>query len=148
MIQISGFLADNRILVALAKTSWLILAVWGFAPPHIKTMLSANAWLLMCVLTRGPTISLKYISVQLDLRGCLGQLVTFCWHIPIHRWIYLQKHSLEQCTNCKGAHADKWSAFFADFTPPFKLEVDMIIIIQQLNGLHESSLSHPFQGRI
>ena len=60
MILMSGFLADNRRLVTLARTSWLILAVWGFAPPCIKTVLFANAWLSTCGLKWGLTISSIY----------------------------------------------------------------------------------------
>ena len=140
MIQISGFLADNRRLVALARTSWLFLAVWGFAPPRIKTGLSANTWLLKCGLAWGLTISSVYFCAVRPSWNS-RPACNFCWHIPIHKWIYLQKHCLEQCTHRKGAHDDKWSAFFAHFKPSLKLEVNVLIIIQYLNGLLELSLS-------
>ena len=57
MILISGFLADNRRLVALSRMSWLILFVRGFTQPRIKTVLSTNAWLSTCGSTWGLTIS-------------------------------------------------------------------------------------------
>ena len=76
MIQISGLLADNRRLVALARTCWLFLAVWGFAPPRIKTVLSANAWLSMYGLTWGMTISSIYFCAVRP-SWIPGQLVIF-----------------------------------------------------------------------
>ena len=79
MILISGFLADNRRLVALARTSWLIVAVWGFVPPRIKTVLSANAWLSTCGLPWGLTISSIYLCAvrpSVDVKSSLQFLLT------------------------------------------------------------------------
>ena len=88
----------------------------SFAPPQIKALLSANTWLSTCGLTWGLTISSIYFCAVrppwMSRPAC-----NFCWHIPTYRLIYLQKHCLEQCTHRKGAHDDKWSTFFADFTP-------------------------------
>ena len=128
MIQISGLLADNRRLVALARTSWLFLSVRSFVPSRIKTVLSANAWLSKRGLTWGLTISSVYFCA-VRTSWVWRPACTFCWHMPENKWIYLQKYCLEQCTHRKSAHDDKWSAFLADFTPSLKLEVDMLIII-------------------
>ena len=79
-------------------------------------VLSATTWSLTCGYTWGRTISSKYLCAVRS--SWMSKPACNCyWHIPIHRWIYLQKHCFEQCTHSKGAHDDKWSAFFADFTP-------------------------------
>ena len=139
---IFGFLADiDRRLVALARTSWLILAVWDTARPRIKTVLFAKAWLSTCDLTWGLTISSIY-SCAVRPSWMSSPACNFCWHIPILRLISkVAEVLLEQCTYRKGPHDDKWLASFADFTPSLELEVDMLIIIQELNGLLELSLS-------
>ena len=126
MIQISGILADKRRLVAPVRTSWFTLA-----PPRIKAVLSAKAWVSTRGLTWGLTISSVYFCAVrpswMPRPAC-----NFCCHIFIHRWIYLQKHCLGQCPHRKGTHDDKWPAFFADLTPSLKLEVDMVISIQYI----------------
>ena len=110
MILISGFLADNRRLVALSRMSWLILAVRGFTPPRIKTVLSTNAWLSTCGSTWGLTIS-SICSLCTKVFAEVKSNLQFLLTHPI---------------SLLNIFAE------ADFTPSLKLEVDMLIIINRM----------------
>ena len=61
MILISGLFAGHKrtSIAALARNSWLILAVCGEAPSCMKTALSANTWLSIC----GSTCGLRMSSI-------------------------------------------------------------------------------------
>ena len=117
---VSGFLADHRRLAGRIGKDVLNYPGWRrFCPPSIKRVLSANAWLSTCGSTWGLTVSSIYCAVR---PWWMSSPACVCRHIPIHWWISLQRHYLEQCTRRKGALNDKLSASHA--------EVDMFIIIR------------------